>query len=97
MLLKCVSGAAEILRIPKSGACVHRVCMHIFYWIFVQFMQFPILYLGLDHFTSQPFNFAGVQFKIMLETCLPKKCADEKSSSAIIDFSSNREVGIIIM
>ena len=30
--------------------------MHFFYCIFVQFMQFPILDFGLDHFTSQPFN-----------------------------------------
>jgi len=25
-------------------------------YILVQFVQFPILYFGLDHFTSQPFN-----------------------------------------
>ena len=30
--------------------------MHIFYCIF-EFMQFPILDFGLDHFTSQPFNY----------------------------------------
>jgi len=29
--------------------------MHLFYYIFVQFMQFPILDYEIDHFTSQPF------------------------------------------
>jgi len=30
--------------------------MHIFYLFFVQFMQFPVLDFGLDHFGSRPFN-----------------------------------------
>ena len=30
--------------------------MHIFYFIFVQFMQFPVLDFGLDHYVSEPFN-----------------------------------------
>ena len=30
--------------------------MHIFYFIFVQFMQFLILDFGLDHYVSEPFN-----------------------------------------
>ena len=30
--------------------------MHIFYFIFVQFMQFPVLHFGLAHSGSQPFN-----------------------------------------
>ena len=31
--------------------------MHIFYFIFVQFMQFLLLYFGLAHSGSQPFNY----------------------------------------
>ena len=35
--------------------------MHIFYCIFVQFMQFPAIDFGLDHFASQPFiNYSTV-------------------------------------
>jgi len=30
--------------------------MHIFYLFFVQFMQFPVLDFGLDHFGSRPFS-----------------------------------------
>ena len=33
----------------KIWACVYR------FFFYVQFMQFPVLDFGLDHFTSQPF------------------------------------------
>ena len=29
--------------------------MHFFNFIFVQFMQFPVLDFGLDHYVSEPF------------------------------------------
>ena len=32
--------------------------MHIFYFIFVQFMQFPVLHFALAHSGSRPFNSA---------------------------------------
>ena len=44
------SGAAEI-----SVICSRH--MHIFYFIFVQFMQFPVLDIGLDHYASEPFKY----------------------------------------
>ena len=31
--------------------------MYVFYCIFAQFMQFPVLHFGLDHYASQPFIF----------------------------------------
>ena len=31
-----------------------------FYFILVQFMQFPVLDFGLDHYDSEPFNYEGV-------------------------------------
>jgi len=50
ILLKCVLGAAENLRISKFRAYTGRVC------IFVWFVQFPAHDFGLDHFASWPFN-----------------------------------------
>ena len=37
--------------------------MHIFHCIFVQFMQFHILDFGLDHFTSQAFNYSDTTLR----------------------------------
>ena len=54
---KCVSGAAENLRISKFRAYIGRVAMHIFFnCIFVRFIQFPAHDFGLDHFASRHFN-----------------------------------------
>ena len=36
--------------------------MHIFYCIFVRFMQFPAHDFGLDHFASRPFNYSSSIF-----------------------------------
>ena len=46
----------EVLKIEDFkilGICSYG--MHIFYFIFVQFMQFPVLYFGLAHSGSRPF------------------------------------------
>ena len=34
-------------------------CTFFFYFIFVQFMQFPVLHFGLAHSGSRPFNFVN--------------------------------------
>jgi len=62
ILLKCVSGPAENLRISKFRAYTGRICI-FFYCIFVRFMQFPAHdHLGLDHFASQPFILGTIYF-----------------------------------
>ena len=40
--------------------------VHFFYCIFAQFMQFPVLHFGLDHYASQPFNYQYINIIIML-------------------------------
>ena len=44
------SGAAQ-----NYWSYTYRVCT-FFYFIIVLFMQFPALYIGSDHYSSQPFN-----------------------------------------
>ena len=54
ILLKWVSGAAINLRFSKFWAYTHMGCA-FFNFIFVQFMQFPVLHFGLAHSGSRPF------------------------------------------
>ena len=52
ILLKCILVAAEYLGIWNFWPFMWYVR---FYCKFAQFMQFPVLELGLDHLSSQPF------------------------------------------
>jgi len=49
ILLKCISKAADNLRISKFRAYTGRECILL--------LQFPVQDFGLDHFTFQSFNF----------------------------------------
>ena len=53
MLLKCVSGAAEMLRFPKFGACVHRVCIFFIAFLYNS-CNFQYLILGLTTLLLSP-------------------------------------------
>ena len=53
--------------------------MHIFYFILVQFMQFPVLHFGLAHSGSRPFNYDDYYLPLPPTLCrheFHKKCVD---------------------
>ena len=55
ILSKCVSGAAENVKI--SNFSLMFIGYVSFYCITVQIMQFPVLDFGLDQYGSEPFNY----------------------------------------
>ena len=56
ILSKCVSGAAENVKI--SNFSLMFIGYVSFYYITVQIVQFPLLDFGLDQYDSEPFNYA---------------------------------------
>ena len=50
----CFGSCSKLKISTFLGICSYG--MHIFYFIFVQFMQFPVLHFGLAHSGSRPFN-----------------------------------------
>ena len=54
ILSKCVSGAAENVKI--SNFSLMFIGYESFYCITVQIMQFPVLDFDLDHYGSEPFK-----------------------------------------
>ena len=44
--------------------------MNVFYCIFAQSIQFPVLDFGLDHYASQPFIQFSEEFPTVLRSCV---------------------------
>ena len=75
ILSKCVSGAAENVKI--SNLSFLFIDYVNFYCITVQIMLFPILDFGLDQYGSEPFNFMVKGYnKLYLNTWHKYSCVD---------------------